>query len=80
MLMLHTIHRKPKRISLLEHKETSSAPHPAHPVLDSLMVPKQRPYSTQNTGTTVGTVTVSVLAMVPKQDTKSWQPPSGKNI
>ena len=30
MLMLHTIHRKPKRISLLEHKETSSAPQAAH--------------------------------------------------
>ena len=43
------------------------------------MVPEQTPFSGLNSGTTVGTLTVTVLGMVPKQK-PFYTHPSGPNF
>ena len=44
------------------------------------MVPKQRPFSGLNSGTTVGTLTVTVLGMVPKQKPFYTHPHLAQNL
>ena len=52
----------------------------ARPIFDRNLVQKMRPFSGHKSGTTVGTPTVIVLGMVPKQKPKNDYPYLAKNL
>ena len=53
---------------------------PSNDFMDRIVVPKQRPFSGQNSRTTVGTPTVTVLGVVPKQRPFSGHPSLAINL